>query len=85
MFNMRWETLPMIDHRVDPGLPQARRCAAVAAILAKAVFRHRHAAEADTCPTDMRSCDSPQTCLGTVDTSRPCVPAGSGGYAPREP
>ena len=62
-----------------------RRQQAVAAILARGVLRHRHAARAAACPVPQESTTSPQNCLGPGAGSRPCVPAGSGGYGPREP
>jgi len=62
-----------------------RRRRAVATILARGVLRRRHAAKATACSPARESADSLRNCLGTADTSRPCVPAGSGGYGSREP
>lgn len=64
--------------------PQQRR-QAVAAILARGVLRYRNVVRGTACPAAQESAGSSRNCLGTGDTSRPSVPAGSGGYDPREP
>jgi len=69
----------------SPDIPPARRRQEVAAILAAGVLRHRHAAKAAACPALQKSASFSQNCLGSSDGPRPCVPAGSGGYGPREP
>jgi len=63
----------------------SRRRQEVAAILAAGVLRYRRMARKTACPAAQESADSPQNCLGPVTVSRPCVPAGSGGYDAREP
>jgi len=61
--------------------PECRR-QAVAAILAKGVLRYRRTA---ACSTGQESTPSARNCLGPAGNPRPCVPAGSGGYGPRDP
>jgi len=61
--------------------PVSRRQAA-AAILAKGVLRCRRMA---ACSAPQESAPSGQNSLGPGADSRPCVPAGSGGYGPRDP
>jgi len=63
-------------------LTPVRRRHAVAAILARGLLRCRRMA---ACSAPQESARSPQNCLGPGDGSRPCVPADSGGYGPRDP
>ena len=58
-------------------LTPLERRKAVAAILAKGLLRCRRMA---ACSAPQESAPSPQNCLGPAAVSRPCVPAGSGGY-----
>jgi hypothetical protein len=64
--------------------PQCRR-QAVAAILARGVLRYRIMAHKASSSADQESASSSENCLGPGAGSRPCVPAGSGGYGPRDP
>ena len=72
------------NHHIVDMSPQHRR-QAVAAILARGVLRYRHMARRAACSAAGESADSRQNCLGPAAISRPCVPAGSGGYGPRDP
>lgn len=85
MFVVRWEVQLMSEGNHSADRPAERRRQAVAAILARGALRHRHAANASACSVPRESASSPQNCLGTGDSSRPCVPVGSGGYGPGEP
>lgn len=69
----------------DADMAPSWRRQAVAAILAAGVLRHLNVAKVVACSVPEESATSPQNCLGTGDRSRPCVPAGSGGYGPRGP
>ena len=84
MFDVRWEVLPMSEDNGSADRPPERRRWAVAAILARGVLRHRHAAKAAACPVPQESASSLENSLGAADRSSPCVLAGSGGYGPRE-
>ena len=64
--------------------PQHRR-QAVAAILAKGVLRYRDRVRKTGSSAGQKSAGSRQNPLGPGAVSRPCVPAGSGGYGPRDP
>ena len=72
------------SHPSTEMLPQHRR-QAVAAILAKGFLRYRNMARRTVCSPAKESSTSGQNPLGSVAGSRPCVPAGSGGYDAREP
>ena len=79
------------DNR-SPETPPAKRRHKVAAILAAGVLRYcRMARKTNTasgiaaCSTPQESADSGQNLLGPARKTRPCVPAGSGGYDAREP
>jgi hypothetical protein len=72
------------DNR-SPETPPAQRRQEVTAILAAGVLRYCRMARKTACPAPQESADSQQNCLGPATVSRPCVPAGSGGYDAREP
>ena len=65
--------------------PPARRRHEVAAILAAGVLRYCRMARKTACSAPQESLDSGQNPLGPARKTRPCVPAGSGGYDAREP
>ena len=62
-----------------------RRRQEVAAILAAGVLRYRRMARKTASSPAQESADSQQNPLGPAPETRPCVPAGSGGYDAREP
>jgi hypothetical protein len=64
--------------------PEHRR-QAVAAILAMGVLRYRSMLRKTTSSPAQESADSGQNPLGPVRKTRLSVPAGSGGYGPRDP
>ena len=66
-------------------LTPVRRRQAVAAILARGVLRYRNMARKTDSSPAQESAPSGQNSLGPGTDSRPCVPAGSGGYGPRDP
>lgn len=72
------------DNR-SPETQAARRRRDVAAILAAGVLRYRRMARKAACSTSQESANSGQNPLGPARKTRPCVPAGSGGYDAREP
>ncbi len=72
------------DNR-SPEIPPAQRRHEVAAILAASVLRYCGMARKTACSAPQESADFGQNPLGPATISRPCVPAGSGGYDAREP
>jgi hypothetical protein len=79
------ETMPMREDNAAREIPPVRRREAVAAILAAGVLRYRRMARKTASSPAQESADSGQNPLGPATVSRPCVPAGSGGYDAREP
>ena len=75
----------MREDNASREIPPARRRQEVAAILAAGVLRYRRMARKSVCSAAQESADLQQNCLGPATVSRPCVPAGSGGYDAREP
>jgi hypothetical protein len=77
--------MPMREDNRSREFPAARRRQEVAAILAAGVLRYNRMTRKTACSAAQESADSRQNCLGHTTVSRPCVPAGSGGYDAREP
>ena len=70
----------------DPAyMTPEERAIELAAILAAGVLRYCRMARKTACPAPQESAISGQNPLGPATVSRPCVPAGSGGYDAREP
>ena len=68
-----------------PEISPARRRQDVAAILATGVLRYCRMARKTACSARQESANPGRNPLGPATVSRPCVPAGSGGYDAREP
>jgi hypothetical protein len=64
--------------------PVARR-RGIAMILAAGLLRHCRVVRKSLTSCDKESSDSAQNCLEPVRNTRLTVPAGSGGYGPRDP
>lgn len=66
-------------------IPPARRRQMAAKILAVGFLRYCRTARKTANSPVQESADLQQNPLGSVHKTRPCVPAGSGGYGPRDP
>ena len=77
--------MPMPEDNRSREISPAQRRLEVAAILAASVLRYRRKARKTVTHSATESCDSSGNCLGPARETRPCVPAGSGGYDAREP
>ena len=75
----------MREDNASREISPAQRRQEVAAILAAGVLRYCRMARKTACSTPQESADLQQNSLGPATVSRPCVPAGSGGYDAREP